>query len=179
MPKNARKQIMIGGEPVVEIDFKTLHPAILYAEAGAELPEDSYSLEGWPRALVKVALLVLINASTRPKARAALAQHDAMAAVAPKGSQEAYAAADRLIEDVKRMHRPIARFFHSDKGAELMSIDAEMAEAVMGIMMMAGIVVLPVHDSFLVQRSQADKLEETMQRVAYEMGYEALQTAYA
>ena len=69
MKKELRKRIMIGGEPVVEIDFKTLHPAILYAQADARLPADAYAVDGWPRALVKVALLVLINARNRASAR--------------------------------------------------------------------------------------------------------------
>ena len=59
---------------------------------------------------------------------------------------------------------------------KLMQLDSDLAETVMLAMQMAGIVVLPVHDSFLVQKSKASQLEETMLRVAYEAGYESLKT---
>ena len=174
MPKPDRQKIQIEGEPVVEIDYKTLHPAILYAQAKAALPEDSYSIGDWPRSLVKRALLILINAKNRPSARLAIAHGYAMTELAIPGSQEAIALADRLIDDIARVHKPIAWAFHSDKGAELMQIDSNMAAAVMQILNMAGIVVLPVHDSFLVQESKAGALEEAMYQVAYEVGLESI-----
>ena len=179
MKKEARKQIAIAGESVVEIDYKTLHPAILYAKAGAPLPNDCYTIDGWPRPLVKLALLVLINAKNRASARLAIAHHDTMAAHAVPGSQEAIAAAAKLIDDVKRVHRPIAWAFHADKGAELMTIDSDLAETVMHLMLRQGVVVLPVHDSFLVPASKAELLEEAMLKAAHEAGFMALQIAYA
>jgi hypothetical protein len=179
MKKEARKQIAIAGESVVEIDYKTLHPAILYAKAGAPLPKDCYAIDDWPRPLVKIALLVLINAKNRTAARLAIAHHDTMAAHAVPGSQEAIAAAARLIDDVKRVHRPIAWAFHADKGAELMNIDSHLAETVMHLMLRQGVVVLPVHDSFLVPASKAELLEEAMLKAAHEAGFMALQIAYA
>lgn len=170
----ARKSLTIGGERVVELDFKNLHPAILYAEAGARIPRDCYELTGWSRELVKVAMLTLINAPTKQKARLSIAHSEHMAQVAELGSQEAMRAAETLIDDIKRMHRPIADSFHSDAGARLMSIDATMAEMVMSIMLRKGIVVLPVHDSFLVQASKGDDLEAAMMEAAYRAGFEAL-----
>ncbi|RWN51898.1 hypothetical protein [Mesorhizobium sp.] len=178
MSKEARKLITIGGESVVEIDYKTLHPALLYAEAGAALPEDCYAIAGWPRPLAKLGLLVLVNAPTKAKARLAIAHHKEMAPVAEPGSQLAFAAADQLITDVKQAHHRIAKYFHSDKGAELMCLDSAIAETVMHLMLMAGVTVLPVHDSFLVQASKAELLEEAMQRAAYETGIEALQVTF-
>jgi hypothetical protein len=179
MKKEARKRITIDGEPVVEIDYKTLHPAILYAQAGVPLPEDCYAIDGWPRALVKLALLVLINAENWVAARFAIAHHDALAAVTAPGSQDAMAAAARLIADVKRVHSHIKWAFHSDKGAELMRIDSHLAETVMHLMLRQGVVVLPVHDSFLVPASKAELLEEAMLKAAHEAGFMALQIAYA
>jgi hypothetical protein len=179
MKKEARKQITIAGESVVEIDYKTLHPAILYAKAEAPLPKDCYAIDGWPRPLVKLALLVLINAKNWASARAVIANDDTMAAHAVPGSQEAIAAAAKLIADVKRVHRPIVWAFHADKGAELMHIDSDLAETVMHLMLRQGVVVLPVHDSFLVPASKAELLEEAMLKAAHEAGFMALQIAYA
>lgn len=173
----ARKSLTIGGEPVVELDYCTLHPAILYAETGAHMPNDCYELTGWPRKLVKVAMLTLINAPTIHKARHSIAHNDHMADLAEPGSQEALANADQLIRDIKRLHKPIAKSFHSDAGARLMNIDATLAETVMNIMLAQGIVVLPVHDSFLVPASKADQLEDAMLQAAHKAGFYALQVS--
>lgn len=173
----ARKSLTIGGEPVVELDYHTLHPAILYAEAGKPMPTDCYALDGWPRKLVKVAMLTLINAPTIHQARHSIAHNDRMADLAEPGSQEALAKADQLIKDIKRLHRPIAHAFHSDAGARLMNIDAALAEAVMNIMLAQGTVVLPVHDSFLVPTSKRDDLEAAMLDAAHRAGFNALQVS--
>ncbi len=170
----ARKSLTIGGEPVSEMDYRTLHPAILYAEAGAPMPQDCYDLDGWPRKLVKVAMLTLINAPTKAKARLSIAHNERMAQVAEPGSQPAMRAADTLIHSIKRMHRPIAASFHSDAGARLMNIDAALAETVMNIMLAKGIMVLPVHDSFLVPASRAGELEAAMLEAAHRAGFHAL-----
>lgn len=171
----ARREVTIGGEPVAEIDYVTLHPAILYAESGAAMPADCYAITGWPRKLVKVAMLILINAKNHVQARLAIATHDRMAEVAAPGSQEAFQKASQLIKDIKTMHRPIARAFHSDAGARLMLIDAALAEAVMNIMLAQGVVVLPVHDSFLVQAKDKGALQEAMMKAAHELSLWALQ----
>jgi hypothetical protein len=178
MNKEARTRITIDGEPVVEIDYKTLHPALLYAQAGVPLPEDCYVIDGWPRKLIKLALLIIINAKNKQSARLALAHHDTMAEIAVPGSQEAIAVADKLIDDVKRVHKPIARAFHKDMGAALMRIDSTLAESIMMLMLRQGVVALPVHDSFLVPESKADLLEEAMLRAAHEAGFMALRTDY-
>ena len=166
----ARKALSIDGEPVVELDFKTLHPAILYAEAGVPMPADCYAIDGWPRDLVKVAMLTLINATTESKARFSIAHSDRMAQVAEPGSQDAIKAAAGLIDAIKRKHAPIAGAFHSDAGARLMRIDSDIAEAVMGVLIARkGIVTLPVHDSFLVPASKRDELAAAMEQAAYDV----------
>jgi hypothetical protein len=179
MKKEARRRITIDGEPVVEIDYKTLHPAILYAQAGIPLPEGCYAIDGWPRPLVKLALLVLINAKNWPAARLAIANHDTMAAIATPGSPEAKEEAARLIAAVKHVHSRIKGAFHSDQGAQLMRVDSNLAETVMHLMLRQDVVVLPVHDSFLVPESKAELLEEAMLKAAHEAGFMALQISYA
>ena len=94
----ARRSLTIDGEAVVELDFKNLHPAILYAEAGAEMHGDCYAIDGWPRKLVKVAMLTLINAKTKAAARLSIAHSPAMAETAPMSDQEALRHADVLID---------------------------------------------------------------------------------
>lgn len=171
LKSEARKNLSISGEPVVELDYASLHPAILYGEAGAPMPRDCYEIYGWPRALVKVAMLTLINAPKIHQARLAIAHSDRMATIAQPGSQSALEKADRLIADIKRIHAPIAASFHSDAGAKLMGIDAVMAETVMNTMILKkGIIVLPIHDSFLVPASKREELLAAMLEAAHQAG---------
>jgi hypothetical protein len=169
MSKEERLKIQIANEPVVEVDYSTLHPAILYADVGKYVPADAYLIEGWPRKLTKIALNTLINAPNIHSARLAIAHHPTMAEVTESGSQEAFRAASSLIADLKRVHAPIAHLFHKGKGLELQRRDSDMAVKVTLILNQAGIAVLPIHDSFLVPASKADFLEETMLEVASEI----------
>lgn len=170
IPAEDRQRISIDGEPVVELDYSALHPALLYAEVGAPLPDDCYIIGNWPRPLVKLGLLVLINASNLHQVRLYLAHCDAMAALSPADEQDALAKSSRLIDDIKAAHRPIAKFFHTDAGARLMRVDSDLAVAIMAKLLRRGILALPVHDSFMVPARHADALEETMTDCAAEIG---------
>jgi hypothetical protein len=75
MTKKERLKIRIANEPVVEVDYSTLHPALLYAEVGKYAPADAYVIDGWPRKLTKIALNTLINAPNIHSARLAIAHH--------------------------------------------------------------------------------------------------------
>lgn len=193
--RTMRPHVTIANEATAELDYKTLHPAILYSMAGADLPDDSYALKGWPRDLVKLALLVMINAKTRRSAIGAISHSDGrkwerdeggnpiaftnerelMQVLAEPGSPRAEQLAKQLIDHMARMHAPISHFFGKDMGAKLMAIDSRMAEAVMMEMLGKGIVVLPVHDSFLVPASKASELEAAMMKAAHVEGIRALQ----
>jgi hypothetical protein len=138
MTKEDRLKIQIANEPVVEVDYSTLHPALLYAEVGKYVPADAYVIDGWPRKLTKIALNTLINAPNVHSARLAIAHHSAMVEVADIGSQEALRAASNLIADIKRVHAPIAHLFHKGKSLELQRRDSDMAVKVMLILSQAG-----------------------------------------
>ncbi|MBO9510602.1 hypothetical protein [Erythrobacter sp. A6_0] len=167
--RDVRKRITLDGEPVVELDFATLHPAMLYAEVGAPMPRDCYAHADWPRPLVKRAMLILLNASSLPAARLAIAHCSEMESL-PGVESSPIARAARLISDIKEMHQPVARFFHTDAGARLMKQESDMAEHIMTELLRQNVVALPVHDSFLVPASKKAALEQAMMRVAYQFG---------
>ncbi|NRP53652.1 MULTISPECIES: hypothetical protein [unclassified Marinobacterium] len=63
LPKSERNQILIDGERTVELDFKSLHYAMMYAKAGLQLEDDPYSVEGFSRQTIKLVSLILANTS--------------------------------------------------------------------------------------------------------------------
>ena len=74
IPSSYRRKILINGKRTVELDFSSLHPSILYAKIGKELPTDAYDISLKPslakdehrklsyRKLVKKAFNAMINA---------------------------------------------------------------------------------------------------------------------
>jgi len=154
IPKEIRPNLLIDGEQSIERDYPQLHPNMLYGEIGVRLKGDAYAVDGWPRNLVKVAFNTLVNAGNYDSARRAIALE-----IAGEG---AYAKATSLIEAIKLRHPKIINMFHSDAGIRLQRRDADMAEAIMRRLVRLGIVVLPIHDSFITTARHDGALAEAM-----------------
>lgn len=190
IPREERHDTTINGEPTIELDFKAIHPHILYSERGAPIPSDCYDVGNWPRDLVKLALLVLINAETLGEVVTVLANSDGekitrdeeggiidvtterrlMKQIAGNDYSKAMSFAHKLVQDVKAHHSPIADDFHTGAGIRLMNKDSEIAMHVLSTLTKMGEPVLAVHDSFLVRSSVKDKLEEVMHEAAAKAG---------
>lgn len=169
--KTRRSEIQIDGEATIEIDYVAMHPSLVYADAGMSMPADPYIISAWPRKVVKVAFLILLNAGSLRGAIGALSNDEAMkeADVVP-GTPHAAKVAAQVISDVKKAHPAITKAFHSDAGAGLMKRDSDMAEKVMLRLLDRGILALAIHDSFIVQQSKAGDLQEVMMAVANDHG---------
>jgi hypothetical protein len=65
IPSKDRPMILFNGKPTVEIDFSSMHIAILYARAGVAMIGDAYAIEGYTRDEdrdpVKAIMLRLVN----------------------------------------------------------------------------------------------------------------------
>ena len=154
LPKAVRDDLIISGEGTNENDYSQLHPRLLYAEAGAVLEGDAYELDGWNRPLVKRAFNIAINADTEIAAIRAIAQKI--------GGKGAYAEARRLLEAIRTRHRPIGSSFGSGAGLRLQRRDADLAERVTLRLLDQNIVVLSIHDLFVVQTRHAPVRDEIM-----------------
>lgn len=63
LPKADRDLILIDGERTVELDFKSLHFAMMYADVGIQLQVDPYLVDGFSRQTIKLVSLILANTS--------------------------------------------------------------------------------------------------------------------
>jgi hypothetical protein len=168
-----RLDITIDGKPVVEIDFANLHFRIAAARKGVclfeDVPVDIYSdmLEDETnmvdRSMVKLAVNVMFNCRTREKARMAIqSEINAMKpedkAIYTLGNAKAVML---LIEDTYLEF--IHLFCRSDSyGRELQNEDSNLANSILKKMIDKGIVCLPCHDSFIVQREHEGFLLNAM-----------------
>jgi hypothetical protein len=154
IPSGRRADITIGGAETVEIDYRALHPSMLYSLAGKPMEGDPYDLAGWPRALVKVAFNTLINAESRQAAIRSIANEI--------GGEGAHAKARALVREIEAKHAPIAHRFGSGAGLRLQRRDSDLAEAILLKLAAQGVVTLPIHDSFIVPDRDNGFLIEVM-----------------
>lgn len=175
-------QLLIDGvlHPVVEIDYGNLHAVMAYTKAGLAIPPgDQYEIDGFDRSVVKRAFNVLLNATARDKAVAALTQDlhvkdDELwlsSGLPTRLRSECIPYAKKVVTAIEDKHHPIAAFFGSDCGAAFMRRDSDMAVRVMLRMIeRTGRCPLPVHDSFLVADLDQAVLASVMREVACEEG---------
>lgn len=169
MKSNNRKKITINGEGVAELDYKNLHPRLLYAWVHKPAPEDCYSISGYPRSLVKKALLILPNASSELGAIQAFSKCEEVQKLAFECSmdgKEVFNFCKDIVSELKALHSPIERYFFRGMGNQLMRLDSDMARFVMDALLEQDILALPVHDSFIVAKFKVVFLENAMEEAA-------------
>jgi len=175
-----RNLILINGMPTAELDFKSIHPHILYGLEEAPLPvTDPYYLPGDAetqkklRPLVKGLLLIGLNAKSRSDAVAALRkkyndkEKKARRLGKPIPKPQIEITKENMypiIEQLREQHAPIQEHFFADRGNMLMYHDSEMAEDVMLHFARKGVPCLPVHDSFIVDIRYLDECWDAMRK---------------
>jgi len=174
MPAAQRREIafIVGATayPAVEIDYSSLHIQMAYAEAGKRPPRgDLYIIDGFDRALVKLAVNTLFNAPTRKSAVGAIAED--LYNDRGLSRDECYTQAKKVVSAIRRKHHRIKSYFGSDCGARFQRQDSDMAVRVLTKMIKrTGRCPLPMHDSFLVPEIDAQTLSQTMTEVARDYG---------
>jgi hypothetical protein len=168
---SVRDCILINGKPTVEIDYRGIHVLILYAKEGLDYAkqgqgDDPYRLEtafgsDWCdslRALAKIALLILVNASDRRSAIKAIRREAAKEPLTKRWSGEIVRVVDALVA----RHAAIAKHFFSGAGLRLQFDDAQIAERVIGRFLELRKPILSIHDSFVVMEEDRELLRKTM-----------------
>lgn len=157
LTENDRRLLTIDGEPTVEIDFRNLHPVLLYRLTNKQLDIDPYRLEPYSRALCKETFQRLMNRSEkqggadlkRPKVHRP-----------PDGMSFA-----EFIHAYKQHLFGVQNYFGKGIGLLLQKADSNLALAILEELDGLGVTALPVHDSFIVKLSDQKTLDTTMRRV--------------
>ncbi|VEJ53831.1 hypothetical protein [Pragia fontium] len=183
MSSLSRCNLLLNGQETIEVDFKSLHPRIIYAVLGIELPDgfdpyaispDNFELPDTPeirqqlRNLSKIGLLILLNASNPYQALGALETEFKEAKIA----YDFDLLPDNLslrnvISALKEINPEIAAKFHSGAGLLLQNYDSNIAELVISYFTEKGIPVIPIHDSFIVAKEFEQEMHYIMKE-AYE-----------
>jgi hypothetical protein len=158
IPSKWRPYITINGHPAWESDFSHMQPAILYALADQPLERYAYEIDGIEltdkhKDAIKRTFFKLIY--SEPGQRIAPLEPDEL----PQGWTWT-----RLLEAVQDRHAPIKQYLRSGIAPKVQRIDSDIAENVMLSMMKRNILVLPIHDSFMVRKGFVDRLRDEMRR---------------
>jgi len=184
IPKKFRPLLTIDGEDTVELDYKAFHPNLLYLEKTKKLYShangDPYVIEGFEgneamRKLMKIVLLILVNAKTEKSAMGAIKKE-----CEDNYREDTEGLADlfqlykkhkpkTLLAFAKKQHQDIAEYFCSDKGIHLQFKDSNLSVKILLRLAAEGILALPVHDSFIVQKKHEDRLRLAMEEEFFDM----------
>ena len=162
IPERHRPHIRIDGNKVTEVDFSGVAPRIIYGQAGVSIPIDfdpyNVGLDEWEgkkdprRDFVKKFLNAMIN------------DEDNFYRL---GSAEAKILGlnhKQLLKQIELTHAPIYDSLQSGAGLHAQFIESIIAEKVMLDLLEQDVVVLPIHDSFIIRLGFANDLRESMQR---------------
>ncbi len=190
--KTERATIRINGKETTEIDFVSLHPAILYAREGLPLPKDPYLVDGFDKSIGKALALSLINCSSYKafmsgalaSARATGRTYKLPTGEVKKGKQ-VFATYSTWGYDKKtgksslygldsldfkhwynlflEKHRPIAHHFHSDDlSLKLQNTDSEIMTMIIEALQEDDQGYVMVHDSLVVDMDYSAQLASLM-----------------
>jgi len=149
MNKGIRANILIDGEPTVELDFSNMFLMMLYHTEGIDYQSDGYEIDGYERNDVKLAVNILFNTKNKQGAVGALRNNG----ISDGG---------KLIDLIKKKHSKLQKYFYSEIANELMRKESDIATEIITIGISEGIISLPLHDSFIVQKKNENKMEEIM-----------------
>jgi hypothetical protein len=170
IPSDYRSRLTIDHCITYEIDFSSLHAAILYLREGYkredfldpyQLTKDvglkSFDAVKDTRDAIKVAMNIMFNTTNR---------YAALGAVEATGLEAPPKYGDWLatLKAIEAYHEPIAHYFYANKGLEIQDLDSQIVEMIMLEMIKHKTVVLPVHDSFVCKAGDLGALIEAMNK---------------
>ena len=172
IPSDLRKHIKIDEEETVEVDFRAMHPSMLYASKNIQWRGDYYGfLPHEDRSLAKFATLVMLNAKSRSSALGALeckrnelknANGLSEKRMSLKDAMLRYGSLDEVLTKAAEHHRGIRGCFYRGVGLRLQNKESQIALEIVSSFAREGVPVLPVHDSFIVARQYKSKLMSRM-----------------
>jgi len=172
LSKELRPELYIKGNKTVELDFKSLHPRMLYDLRNITLPPsfDPYevisNLTKEQRMVYKRLFLIMINAETKHKAingfRKIVREEDDLFNTI--GDNE-YNTIKKLADELIAHNKLIEDDLFTEKCHELTNKDSNMANEILRHFAKKDILVLCIHDSFVIEEQYEDELRKKMEEV--------------
>ncbi|WP_113913692.1 hypothetical protein [Roseovarius dicentrarchi] len=177
-----RSKIFIDDQPTIEVDFKGLHVAMLYAKAGEEMQGDPYDIprkgfQAYPkemvRAIIKQLALTAINAKDKSSAYKAFRDGSST----DFGKTRTNNDLDKFLRGFLDHNPVLEDYLFSDQGIRLMYLDSQITAHVHRHFTEKGVPVLSVHDSYIIDHMKVAELRQVMAEASEAVVGRALPTA--
>lgn len=158
-----RHCLRVNGEPLVELDFKSLQPRLAYEARGLPAPDDCYAVPDLERDFVKTATTIAMNSRTRAGAVLAI-ERKCEEKVAEGDLTHVPSRADirAALDTIVTHHAPIAADFFRLTGLSYQFMDSCICARVMADMAAEGVPLFVVHDGYFVPAAHERALEDSM-----------------
>ena len=147
--KEYRHHITIDGYKTAEVDFSAMSLRLLYAKEGAAVPDNrelyDIGLEGSKAYLERARKLI------KKFTNAVINDERGTFRLDKSKLKELKLTHQQLQTKVNKYHKPIIKYFGTGIGLSLMYTESLIAEDVMLSFLKQGVIVLPIHDSFIVR----------------------------
>ena len=166
LSKELRGKIKINGEETVELDFNAMHLHLLYCKVNKKLtdyiPEgiDAYQLPNRNRKIVKTSFTCCINNNCN-KDNVNHVVGRRVVKKYPEIFMKNTSYRD-ILEELGSYHPEVRQFFYAQIGNEISSMESKVSDYIIGKLTKKNILVLNIHDSFIVSIAYKDILLNTM-----------------
>ncbi len=184
LSKDLRKAITINGQDTIELDYSCYHTSILYHKEGLDVPSAPYIYpHGSPlREIMKMLLNTAINieeSTGRGRNNTILSVLKEISFKKPdlkialeasnyyRHAQSHYYALQKMYDELCAHHEPIQKAFSANEGMRLQRIDSDIAGEILRYFTERQIPIIPIHDSFIIQKTLAEDLRRTMKDVYF------------
>ena len=167
MPSGLRSKITIGGQSTVELDYSAYQLRMLYHMKGHQYTKDAYAVaRGYReelRPIYKIIALAALNAENeqaclkgiRNELRKDTTYTDMIGRITDARIRP-------LLTNWVNAHAPISEYMYSGIGLELQRTDSDIANCVLKKFRERGVLVLAVHDSFVIEAAREKELKRVM-----------------
>lgn len=160
IPSKYRPHITIDGKKTLEVDFSTMSLRLLYSKENIPVGFDrdlyDLGLTGNTKYLTRARDLIKLYTN------ALLNDEGGKYRLKKSELRELKLEHYQLNKLVNTYHKPVAHHFGTGVGLELMFLDSIIAQRLMTFFQHQGIVILPIHDSFIVPVGFELSLREQM-----------------
>ena len=166
LSKELRGKIKINGEETVELDFNAMHLHLLYCNINKKLtdyiPEgiDAYQLPNRNRKIVKTSFTCCINNNCN-KDNVNHVVGRRVVKKYPEIFMKNTSYRD-ILEELGSYHPEVRQFFYAQIGNEISNMESKVSDYIIGKLTKKNILVLNIHDSFIVSIAYKDILLNTM-----------------
>jgi len=169
LERGERPKITINGNKTIELDYKGLHPYLLYAAEGIQYKGDPYTVidpHKELRPFLKKILICMINSNFNTAQGAAnkwlLYKCDNH--IRQRIYQLKVKKARPFMDKFIKVHEPISKYLLSENsiGLKLMNKDSKIALSIIEYFLNKKVPILCMHDSFIVEEQYKAELKQIM-----------------